>query len=464
MNDRTAQTSGVCQDGFGKNRGAKLTSAQAVARRGSGLGLFLATALLAACGEKDVILPGERVSIRGEQAAEAFANEARPIALAAPVVNAEWTHRNGGPSHTITHPVLEAELTQIFAVNIGAGNSRRLRITADPVVAGGQVFTLDAQSTLAATSTGGEPLWSRSLIPPTENARDASGGGLAAAQGVVIATTGFGEVVALDPATGNEIWRQDLDAPGTSAPTIFDDLAYIVGRDGRAWALELGSGRIRWTQSSPASEANFAGGAGAAVSSDFAIFPFSTGEILASFPEGGLRRWSTVVTGQRDGQAASTISDIAADPVIDGRRVYVGNVSGRVVALEIANGDRIWTATEGAVGPVWPAGDSVFLVNDLNELVRLDAADGTPIWHVTLPGFVENRERRQKTRFAHYGPILAGNRLIVASSDGVLRQFDPSSGALIGAVDIPGGAASNPVVANGVLYVVTGRGQLMAFR
>lgn len=137
---------------------------------------------------------------------------------------------------------------------------------------------------------------------------------------------------------------------------------------------------------------------------------------------------------------------------------------GELVALEIANGDRIWTATEGAVGPVWPAGDSVFLVNDLNELVRLDAADGTPIWHVTLPGFVENRERRQKTRFAHYGPILAGNRLIVASSDGVLRQFDPSSGALIGAVDIPGGAASNPVVANGVLYVVTGRGQLMAFR
>jgi outer membrane protein assembly factor BamB len=134
------------------------------------------------------------------------------------------------------------------------------------------------------------------------------------------------------------------------------------------------------------------------------------------------------------------------------------------VALEIANGDRIWTATEGAVGPVWPAGGSVFMVNDLGELLRLDADDGTAIWRVQLPALVEGRERRQKTRFAHYGPVLAGGRLVVASSDGLIRQFDPTSGALVGTIEIRGGAASNPVVANGTLYVVSKRGELLAFR
>ncbi|MGJ8610906.1 MAG: PQQ-binding-like beta-propeller repeat protein, partial [Octadecabacter sp.] len=44
------------------------------------------------------------------------------------------------------------------------------------------------------------------------------------------------------------------------------------------------------------------------------------------------------------------------------------------------------------------------------------------------------------------------------------RQFDPTSGALVGTIEITGGAASNPVVANGTLYVVTNRGQLLAFR
>ena len=427
--------------------------------------LLAAAGLLVACGERDIILPGERLGIRGEAlGADAFVNEARPISLATQVTNVDWTHRNGGPTHRITHPTLNAALTPVFAANIGAGNSRRLRITADPIVSGGRIFTLDAKSQVTATSTAGQTLWAQSVIPVTDNPTDASGGGLAADGDLVIATTGFGEVVALDAASGGEIWRQDLDAPGTSAPTIRGDLVYVVSRDGRAWAIERGNGRVRWTIGTTQPVSNFSGGAGAAVTSDLAIFPFPTGEVLAAFPDGGLRRWSTVVTGQRPGQAASNISDIAGDPVVDGNRIYVGNVSGRVVALNAANGDRDWTATEGAVGPVWPAGGSIFLVNDLGELVRLDAADGTPVWRVELPGFEETRERRQKTRFAHYGPIVAGGRVIVASGDGLLRQFDPTSGALVGTAPIAGGAASNPVVAGGTLYVVTQRGQLVAFR
>ncbi len=426
---------------------------------------FALTGMLAACSERDVILPGERIDYRGgDDAAAEFENEARPISLGSSVANADWTHRNGGPTHQIAQPALNTALTQVFAAPIGAGDSRRLRITADPVVSAGRVFTLDAQSQVVATSTGGARLWSQSVIPATDNPRDASGGGLAVAGDVLVATTGFGEVVALDAATGGEIWRQDLDAPGTSAPTVVGDLVYVVARDGRAWAIELASGRTRWTLTGTPPTANFSGGAGVAVGDDIAIFPFPSGEVLAAFPEGGLRRWSTVVTGQRPGQAASTISDIAGDPVIDGDRVYVGNVSGRVVALQSANGDRIWTATEGAVGPVWPAGDSVFIVNDLNELVRLDAGDGSPVWRVQLPEFEEGRERRQKTRYAHYGPIIAGNRLIVASGDGLVRQFDPTSGALIGTLEIRGGAASNPIVAGGTLYVVSKRGELLAFR
>lgn len=423
------------------------------------------TTLLAACGERDVILPGERLNIRGDQpGATNFVNTARPIALPGTVLNSEWTHRNGDATHRIAHPALNATLAPLFTANIGQGDTRRLRITADPVVTGGRIFTLDAESQVVATATNGQTLWSRSIIPPTDNRSDASGGGLAAVGSLVIATTGFGEVVALDAASGSEVWRQDLDAPGTSAPTIAGDLAYVVARDGRAWAIELGNGRVRWTITSTPPVSNFSGGAGAAVTGDIAIFPFPTGEVLAAFPEGGLRRWSTVVTGQRDGQAASTVSDIAGDPVIDGNRVYVGNISGRVVALDIANGDRIWTATEGAVGPVWPAGGSIFMVNDLGELLRLDATDGAPIWRVALPGFEERRERRQKTRVAHYGPIVAGNRVIVASSDGLIRQFDPVSGALVGTTALASGATSNPIVAGGTLYVVTTRGQLAAFR
>lgn len=420
----------------------------------------LALALLAACGETDVILPGAREAVTGT----ATANEARPIALPAARLNADWTHRYGEPDHSITHPAL-AGLNQIFAVNIGEGDSRRARITADPIVAGGVIYTLDARSRVTATTTAGQTLWAVEVLNGTDGRGDASGGGLAFGAGRVFVTSGFGDVTALDPASGGTLWVQDLDAPGTSAPTVRGDLLYVVGRDSTAWAIEVANGRVRWQTGGTPSDSGFGGGAGPAASSDLVVFPFDSGEVVGVFPQGGAQRWSTQVSGARAGTALIAVSDIAADPVIDGGRVYVGNATGRLAAIDAFSGERLWTATEGATSPVWPAGGSVFFVNDLNELVRADAATGTAIWRTQLPAFeVQSRLSRKRTVFAHYGPVLASGRLIVASSDGQIRAFDPVRGGLIGNAALPGGAASHPAVAGGVLYVVTKQGQLVAFR
>lgn len=81
-----------------------------------------------------------------------------------------------------------------------------------------------------------------------------------------------------------------------------------------------------------------------------------------------------------------------------------------------------------------------------------------------MPYFTTERVRRQSGIHAHYGPVLAGGRLFVASSDGVLRVFDPASGTLTGKAEIPGGAASAPAVAGQTLYVVGRDGQLHAYR
>jgi outer membrane protein assembly factor BamB len=424
-------------------------------------GLITGLVLLASCGEQDIILPGERLDVRPS---EIQANEDRPIRLAAQVSNSEWTHRNGGVDHHITHPALSVGLTQVFSSNIGEGDSRRARITADPVVAAGVVFTLDSRARVTATATSGQTLWAVDVTPSNDGANDASGGGLAVSNGRVFVTTGFGELTTLDAASGAEIWTQDLDAPGGSAPTVSGDLVYLVSRDSTAWAIKAENGRVRWQLNGTPSIANFSGGAGAATNGELVVFPFPSGEVIGAFPQGGLQRWTNVVSGERLGQASAAISDIAGDPVIIGDRVYVANFSGRLVAMNIENGERIWTSVEAALSPVWPAGDSVFLVNELNQLVRLDASDGSSVWKVELPQYEETRVRGLRTVYANYGPVLAGGRLIVASSDGFIREYNPASGALIGATPIAGGAASNPVIAGQTLYVVSKDGQLVAFR
>ncbi len=428
---------------------------------------------LAGCSDEEVILTGNRIDVREtlggepfvfreEEGAETEVN--RAFAMPATVANAAWTHTAGGPTHRIDHPALNASLQRVWSTNIGAGNSRKHRITSDPIVAEGRIFTVDSRAKVSATGTNGAALWTTDLTPATDREGDASGGGVAFGEGRVIATTGFGEVVALDPATGGILWRQRLDAPATSSPTVKDGLVYAISRDNRAWAIDVSDGRVQWQLPGTPSVSGISGGAGPAVTDTVAIFPFASGELVAALRQGGVRVWGATVSGSRRGRAYANVTDIVADPVVVDDIIYTGNQSGRAVAISLNSGTRLWTANDGAYGPVWVAGGSVFLVSDEAELVRLDAETGTEIWSTELPYFKRANIRRRDAVFAHYGPVLAGGRLWVASDDGNLRSFDPETGALTGSTDIPGGAASNMAVAGGTLYVISDNGQLHAFR
>lgn len=429
------------------------------------LGLSMLT--LAACGERELILDGERFDIRegtSEAALEGEQSATRAFAAPTPTNYSAWTHRGGDATRNLSHPALNTSLKQLFSVDIGAGNGRKQRLTADPVVAGGRVFALDSASRISAVSTSGSMLWSKDLIPASDKDRDASGGGLALGTDAVFATTGFGELFALDPETGATLWRQKLEAPVTSAPTFSDGLVYVVTRDSRAWAIDAETGRIRWQLAGAPSEATLIGGSGPLIAGRVAIVPFGSGELVAALKRSGLRVWGSAVAGQRRGRAYATISDITGDPVFYDGKVYAANAGGRVVAITPASGQRLWSANEGAYSPPLPVGDSVFMISEQGELLRLDRETGARIWGQRLPYFENRRLKRRQAVYAHFGPVLAGGRLIVASNDGLMRSYDPATGALTGTTDLRGGAASNPAIVDGTLYIVTEKGQLAAFR
>lgn len=426
--------------------------------------------LLAACAEEDIILPGKREDLRapfGDVSDDRVRTEnvAQAISLPAMRNNASWTQRIGTPSTRTSHPSLASQLTGVqWSAPIGEGDSRRHRITADPVVAEGRIFAMDSKASVTAVSQSGAVLWTQDLTPPRDRQNDAGGGGLAFGDGLLFVSSGFGKLYALDPSSGAEVWQQDLDAPATGAPSVKDGLVYVVAGDNVAWAVNSRTGKVVWQLDGNTDSGNVSGGPAPAVGDDLVILAFGSGELQGAFRKGGLRRWDAVVAGQRRGVAVNTVSDITGDPVIAGNTIYAGSHQGRIVALNADSGARLWTAKDGALGPVWPAGGSIFAVTDRNELVRMDAETGTRIWGTKLPFFVNEDRRRRVEIVAHYGPVVAGGRVVVASNDGLVRSFDPVTGAQTGAVEVPGGASTNPVVAGGTLYVVSRKGQLHAIR
>ncbi len=345
----------------------------------SGLAVAL---LLSACTEPDVILPGERQGLREVlQDAEVepeTVNVSRPISLGAATTNASWAQFWGTQAYRTSHPALSATPQLVWTADIGQGNSRKQRIIADPVVGGGLIYTLDSATLVTATSTSGGTVWRSDLASPSDRSGDATGGGLAYADGRLYVTVGYGRLTTLDAATGQVIWTQDLEATGSGAPSVRGDLVYLTAGDDTGWALDKNTGRIAWQIGAASSINNILGAPPPALTDDLAIFAFGSGEVQAVFRRGGLRRWDAAVVGERRGYASSEVGDITGPPVVDGSRAYVGNQSGRIAAVALGNGDRIWTANEGAVGPIWPAGDSLFAVTDRNELVRLDQGRWQP--------------------------------------------------------------------------------------
>lgn len=466
------------------------------ARRGAPLLPLAASVVLglSACQPREELLPGERFDLRDvSEASQTYAEQTADGAVPAEVIppepadrvplavyavsgeskstglpgqraNKDWPNVNGSLTHQVTHPALGSSLTRIWTAEIGSGGTRRVRMTADPIVANGKIFTLGAFGQLQATSTGGATLWSKDITPASENAGEAAGGGLSYSGGRLYVNSPYGRLQVFDAVSGALIWEQRLGAVPNGAPAVSDGIVYLTTRDSQAWAIDAKSGRVLWKLEGGDAGSVVNSGATPAVTSRSVIFPFGSGDIIAALKKGGVRQWSTTLSGERTGKAYTGVSDISASPVVVGSRLYIGTSNGRLAAMDVASGDRIWTAPEGALSAVWPEGNSIYLISDQAELVRLNASDGSKVWSATLPLFTEEKVRKRRGIFGHFGPVLAGGRLITVSSDGLMREVDPESGRLLRSVDLGAPAAVNPIVAGQTLYIVTTNGQLHAFR
>ncbi len=451
----------MAQAGAERARAEPQGPAQPALSRRTALSLALGGAALAACAPAETTLPGTRKPLRSEPG---FENRAAPINLGPQVNIRSWTHRAGSPSHKMPHAAFtESQPRLAWAAPIGAGNDRAHRIGADPVAAGGRIHALDSRAQLSAVSPSGALLWQKSLAAPGVSPEKAIGGGLALNDGVLYATSGLDEALALDASDGRVIWRQRLGAPAHGAPTVGQGLVYLVTRDGRAWALDAQNGRIRWQIEGAGSVAGTFGGAAPALKDGKVVFALPSAQLLGAYARGGAELWRASIGGQRVGRAWAMTSDVSADPLISGGQVMAGSPSGRMASFDLQTGDARWRLREGAMGPFWAAGGALFVVTDESRLMRIDARRGSRIWAADLPRYVPaRRPGKERAIYAHYGPVLAGGRLWVASSDGRLRGFDPRDGSQRADLALPAPAASRPIVVERSMYLLADNGQLLA--
>ncbi|MEO6114407.1 MAG: PQQ-binding-like beta-propeller repeat protein [Sphingomicrobium sp.] len=442
-------------------------------RHASKLTTFLvSTALLSGCAggglfkkKASAKIAGERVAVLVNEADIEVdpATAALPVSLPAAEVNASWAQSGGNARKSVGHVALGTSLALAWTASIGEGSGKTGRLGGGPVVADGKVFTIDTMGVVRAfDAANGGPVWSARFGDAGSNSSSLFGGGVAVDGGRVYATNGLGYVAALDAGTGAAAWTVRPGGPLRGEPSVTDGAVYVMSQDNQIFSLKVADGTTNWSSAAALEIAGVSGAAAPSIAQGTVVAGFSSGELNAYRYENGRQVWQDALSRTSITTSVASLSDIDADAVIDGGAVYAVGQGGRMVALDLISGQRIWELNFAGIATPWVVGDWLFAVNDKAQLIAISRANGKIKWINQLPRY-ENMKKKSGA-ISYVGPVLAGDRLVLAASNGVLINVDPGSGSFQSQTNVGGGVSFQPVVANNTLYILTDAGRLIAYR
>jgi len=315
--------------------------------------------------DREVRLPGDRVSVL------AFENKlqpdpdlaATPVVLPAPVANSEWTQPGGEADNALPHLSAPGSFGQVWSISAGAGSTRTARITSGPIIANGTIYLIDAKASVQAIDAAtGAPRWTVSLVPGDADAEKGFGGGVAFDNGRLFVTSGFGFTVALDPATGAEIWRHTVPVPVRTPPAAVNGKVYIVTQTNQFFALSQADGSRVWDYEAVSETAGVLSSTTPAVAGELVMAGFTSGELFAFAAGTGRVFWDDTLTRTRVLTPIAALNDIAGSPVIDRGFVFAISHSGRLAAIDLRTGQRVWETELAGTQTPWPAGDQLYVV------------------------------------------------------------------------------------------------------
>jgi outer membrane protein assembly factor BamB len=435
----------------------------------------VAPILISSCGfgflgekQKKVRVEGERKAIIAKQiklAPDDSLNEIS-IQLPAPKVNANWPQRGGIATHALKHVQLGDAPERVWQSKIGEGGSENIALTAAPIVFNGMVMTLDTAGKVRAFALKtGELRW-ETILKPDENA-GVFGGGMGSGQNKIFISLGSGELIALNIQNGEELWRVSTRRALRSAPSYSDGRIFVTTLDNMTLAFSASTGVSLWSHNGMIANAALLGAASPAIKNNKVILAYSSGELYALQTNNGRIFWGDNLSVKRGGSGVARISHVRGNPVIDENMVFATSHSGRLLALELKTGRRLWQLPIASRVMPWVAGNYLYIVTTGRQLICLTKRDGRVKWITNLPEFSLKDSLPLKTEkivVEYSEPVLAGDRLIIASSIGKIYSVSPYTGQILGETQVDGNIFIEPVVADKTLLLLDKQGNLTAFR
>ena len=287
-------------------------------------------------------------------------------------------------------------------------------------------------------------------------------GGLAVSDNVLAVTTGTGDIFALNKDNGKIIWQNKVTAPIRAAPIISGNFFLVLAKDNRLYTYDLISGNLSWTHEGLEEVSTFMGSSSPVVSKGIVIVTYSSGEIYAINLSNGGVIWNDNLSKLVQKSSLENISDIRGNAVIQNNVVYVISHNGRMVAMDLNSGQRLWESKIGGIQTPWVASRFIYVLSKDNELICLTSDKGKIVWVSKLKDYIDFEKKGKLITWA--GPLLAGHMLIVSGSHGIIASISPYTGKFLGAINVKTAADNQAIVSNGTIFFLTAKRDLLAYK
>lgn len=338
------------------------------------------------------------------------------------------------------------KIRRLWSAGIGDGQGEGFyRI--QPVIAGDRIFAASANGIVRAFERSrGKSVWKADLDTPLS-------GGVGVDDNSVFVGSSDGSAIRLDADTGEELWRSRLSGEILAAPQGNGSVVIVQTYDGKLQGLDYATGEKLWTYDSNTPVLTIRGTNTPILRDNLVFAGFANGRVVAFDAQTGAVRWEVRVAISQGRSEIERIVDVDGTMALVGNELYAASYQGRVVAIDVATGRKLWQRDVSSFSGVSQGFGNVYVADDDGTLTAY-LKNGSGIrWTQGALGY------RQLSR-----PTPVSSYVAVADFEGIVHIISQVDGGFAGRVKVDGDGVRADMLSDGnVLYVFGNSGKLAAY-
>ncbi len=334
---------------------------------------------------------------------------------------------------------------KLWSFSIGDGNHGRFLLLR-PAVSASQILVASSNGTLEAHDRAtGKRQWrvhSHALLSV----------GVDAGYGVAVMGTVDGRVLAYASKNGQALWTASLASTPMSEPLVTAESVFVASNDGRLYALDRLTGKVRWSVDSSVPSLSLHGMAKPIWVNGTLVMGTGDGRLLAFNGKTGDPLWDTHVVDSQGRTELERMNDVDGDLAVDADTLYAVSYHGGLAAIDPDNGRHRWDYRLSSWQGIGLGIGNVFVVDEDSVIEAIDVSTGKSVWKQS-----DLRGRRLTA------PVQLDGMLLVADFQGWVHVASALDGHWLGRSHFyrTGGFQSPPVVDGSDIYLQSEGGRVV---